>query len=130
MKVDLKKLVRKARRSLESAEILFHEEDDAGAVSRAYYAMFYCAEAVLQTLNLKFSSHQTVISMFGSHFAKTKIFNPELGRHLKRSYELRLKGDYQYDVMITKAEAEEAIAWANQFVETTTAYLHKNGFLQ
>ena len=39
------------------------------AVSRAYYAMFYCAEALLDADGLAFSSHAAVVSGFGLHFA-------------------------------------------------------------
>ena len=42
--------------------------------------MFYCAQAMLLTKNLSFSSHKGVISAFGEHFVKTGVFPKEIGR--------------------------------------------------
>jgi uncharacterized protein (UPF0332 family) len=125
MKVDLKKLMNKAERTLRSAEILYKDGDDGGAVSRAYYAMFYCAEAALQSLTLKFSSHRSVISMFSQHFILTKKFDVSLGRHLNRAFERRMKGDYEHDILITREHAEETLEWARQFVAEVNGYLEK-----
>jgi len=56
---------KKAKKYLRSAEILLKEGDYEFSVSRTYYAMFYCAQAMLLTKNLSFSSHKGVISAFG-----------------------------------------------------------------
>ena len=61
----VKSLVEKAKKYLRSAEILLKEGDYESSVSRTYYAMFYCAQAMLLTKNLSFSSHKGVISAFG-----------------------------------------------------------------
>jgi uncharacterized protein (UPF0332 family) len=42
-----------------------------GAASRAYYAMFSAARALLLSQGLDFSSHSAVIAAFGQHFAKS-----------------------------------------------------------
>jgi len=62
---EIKSLVEKARKYLRSAEILLKEGDYESSVSRTYYTMFYCAQAILLTKNLLFSSHKGVISAFG-----------------------------------------------------------------
>lgn len=40
------------------------------AVSRAYYAMFHAAEAILLTKDMKFKKHSAVISAFNRVFCK------------------------------------------------------------
>jgi uncharacterized protein (UPF0332 family) len=40
-------LIQKARRYLKSADILLKDKDYESSVSRAYYSMFYAAEAAL-----------------------------------------------------------------------------------
>ena len=85
---EIKSLVEKAKKYLRSAEI-------ESSVSRTYYAMFYCAQAMLLTKNLSFSSHRGVISAFGEHFIKTGIFPKEMGRELNRAFEKRQLGDYE-----------------------------------
>jgi len=42
------KLIRKARRAVESAQLLYEADDVDGACSRAYYAMFDAARAALR----------------------------------------------------------------------------------
>jgi uncharacterized protein (UPF0332 family) len=58
-------LLSKAHDSVRAAKLL----SDAGlydfAVSRAYYARFYVAEAFLLSLGLAFSRHAGVIAAFG-----------------------------------------------------------------
>jgi len=48
-------LVKKAERSLKVAKQLFLEGHYDFSISRAYYAMFYCAEALLFARDMSFS---------------------------------------------------------------------------
>lgn len=58
-------LIHKAHRSLAAADRLAKDDDLDFAVSRAYYAMFYAAQAVLLSRGLRFSKHAAVIAAFG-----------------------------------------------------------------
>ncbi len=118
-------LIKKAQRYLKSAEMLLKEKDFDSSVSRTYYAMFYCAEAVLLTKNLSFSSHKGVISAFGEHFIKTGIFPKELGRELNRAFEKRQIGDYEYTSLISNEEAKEILNSGRQFINTVENWLIK-----
>ena len=63
MNLEVEKLFKKAERSLHSAKLLF---DDGGydfAVSRAYYSMFYAAEALLLSKGLSFSNNYSSSSV-------------------------------------------------------------------
>ena len=71
MKEQIESLVEKSDRYLHSAVLLRDAEDYDSATSRLYYAMFYCAEALLLTRELSFSKHRGVIAGFGQHFVKT-----------------------------------------------------------
>jgi uncharacterized protein (UPF0332 family) len=62
-------LLTKARRSLAAARRLAADGDLDFAVSRAYYAMFYIAQAFLLGRGLRFSKHSAVIAAFGQEFA-------------------------------------------------------------
>ena len=46
---EIKSPIEKAKKYLRSAEILLKEDDYESSVSRTYYAMFYCAQAMLLT---------------------------------------------------------------------------------
>jgi len=57
-------LLRKSRQSLEAAKLMEQQHYNDFAASRAYYAMFYVAEALLLEYGLSFSKHSAVIAAF------------------------------------------------------------------
>ena len=118
-------LIEKAQRYLKSAELLLQDKDYESSVSRTYYAMFYCAQAVLLTKNLSFSSHKGVISAFGEHFVKTGVFPKEMGRELNRAFEKRQVGDYGYTFVIPNDEAMQILHSGKEFVNTIAHRLSK-----
>ncbi len=109
-------LVEKAQDSLRGARLLKEDGLHAIAVSRAYYAMFYIAEAFLLEKDLSFSSHHAVISAFGQHFAKTKELPVELHRHLIDGFEERIRGDYEARAKVSAEKAAEMIEQAEAFI--------------
>lgn len=77
---EIESLITRARKYLESAEILLRSRDFESSVSRVYYAMFYSVEALLLTQGLTFSTHKGVISVFD--FIKTGIFPKDMSKEL------------------------------------------------
>ncbi|NOR76948.1 MAG: HEPN domain-containing protein [Methanophagales archaeon] len=122
-------LIERAKKYLKSSRMLLVEGDYESSVSRAYYAMFYSAEAVLLTENLSFSSHRGVISAFGEYFVKTDIFPRDMGRELNRAFEKRQLGDYEYTFVISEDEAREILEQSKHFVEKVIQYLEKSEFI-
>ncbi|MBU1260092.1 MAG: HEPN domain-containing protein [Planctomycetes bacterium] len=122
---EIKSLIDKANRYIKSAKLLLDDGDYESAVSRIYYAMFFCAEAVLLTKNLSFSSHKGVISAFGEHFIKTGIFDKKLGRELNRAFEKRQLGDYGSTSVIEHDEAELMLQSGTDFVNSIADWLKK-----
>jgi uncharacterized protein (UPF0332 family) len=120
---EIKFLIKRARKYLKTAGKLITERDYESSVSRSYYAMFYSVEAVLLTKGLSFSSHKGVLSAFGEHFVKTKIFPKEMSRELYRAFEKRQLGDYEYTFVISEEEAREILKNAKSFVKTIVQYL-------
>ncbi|MEW6620703.1 MAG: HEPN domain-containing protein [bacterium] len=92
---EVASLIERPKKYLKSSKMLIDEGDYESSVSRAYYAMFFSAEAILLTKNLSFSSHGGVISAFGEYFVKTNIFPREMGRAINRAFEKRQLGDYE-----------------------------------
>lgn len=91
------------------------------AASRAYYAMFYLAEAFLSTRGLAFSKHSGVISAFGREFAGPGIIPAHFHRYLIRAGELRLLADYR-GAPISDEEAQIQIDRGREFLEFTRQY--------
>lgn len=119
--------IAKARRYLRSADILRSENDLDSAASRIYYAMFYCAEAVLWSAGLRYTSHRGVISGFGQHFAKTGRLPPEMHRWLRDAFDMRQQGDYQAISAIQEKDVLDFMAKADQFVRQAEAFLEQEG---
>ncbi len=108
-----------ARDSLEAAKLLLRAGYPGFAASRAYYAMFYMAEAFLLGKGLAFSKHSAVHAAFGEHFAKAGVVPAEYHRFLIRGMEVRHAGDYGRAQTVTLEEADEQIARAGQFLALT-----------
>ncbi|MBL7117943.1 MAG: HEPN domain-containing protein [Candidatus Syntrophoarchaeum sp.] len=126
---EVESLIKRAMKYLKSARILLEEGDCESSVSRAYYAMFYSAEAMLLTKGLSFSSHGGVISAFGEHFVKTGIFSKEMGKELNRAFEKRQLGDYEYTFVISEDEAKEILEKGKDFVEKIVQHLKERKLL-
>jgi uncharacterized protein (UPF0332 family) len=120
---EIKSLIERAIRYLRSAGILLEDGDYESSVSRTYYAMFYCAQAMLLTKGLSFSSHRGVISAFGEHFIKTGLFPREMGKELNRAFAKRQIGDYEYTPVISRDEAEQILEGGKEFAEKVTQHL-------
>ncbi len=86
-------LIEKAQRNIRVAEKLINDDELEIAVSRLYYAMFYCAEALLLSKNLSFSSHKGVIVNFGKEFVKSGIFDERFRKVLQNAFEDRQEAD-------------------------------------
>jgi uncharacterized protein (UPF0332 family) len=110
-------LLRKAGESLRAAQLLAHEGLPDFAASRAYYTMFYVAEALLLGEGLSFSKHTAVIAAFGERFAKTGRVPPEFHHFLIDGHDRRHVGDYEIGPSLTAAEATEQIERASKFID-------------
>ena len=123
MKEEIAEFIEKAERSLKVAESLFESEDFDFAVSRAYYSMFYMAQACLLTKNLSFSKHSGVISAFNQQFVKTGIFDSQYFKALRFAFNQRQIGDYESSQNISKDIAQRTIDGAIAFIKVTKMYL-------
>lgn len=117
MRQDQYHLLKQARESLDAARLLDSEGFYGFAASRAYYTMFYVAEAFLLGKELTFSKHSGVHAAFGQHFVKTGVVSPELHSYLIRGMEVRHTGDYEAAEMISPEEAAEQIRRAEEFLQ-------------
>jgi len=123
-------MLKKAHESLEASKTLLEKGFHAFALSRAYYTMFYCAEAILLTKGISVSKHSAVIALFGREFVKTGEVPHKFFTHLRTAFNLRQTADYSFVVDITEEEARENIRRAEEFLEFTRRYLTSKGFLE
>jgi len=123
---EIKELLRRSGTFINSAKLLLDNGDFDSSVSRSYYAMFFAAEALLLTKNLKFTSHRGTLSAFGQHFIKTGIFQKGMSRALYEAFELRQIGDYSYQSTIDEDTAGKILSSADDFVKSIIKYLKEN----
>ena len=122
---EILKLIEKAERSLGVARLLLDKGDYDFAVSRAYYAMFYCAKAMLLAKGVTTKKHSSTISLFCEKFVKSGEFSEELASYLIDAFRKRQIGDYDVFIMPTKDEAEDLINKADLFVKEVKNWLKK-----
>ena len=124
MKENSRLLLEKAQRAIVAAQTLL----DAGnlpdfAAGRAYYAMFYVAEALLEEKSLRFSKHGGVHGSFGEHYVKSGLFDAKFHRWLLNAFDQRIEGDYGIEVIVVTEDAKKLIAQAEEFLATARNYL-------
>jgi uncharacterized protein (UPF0332 family) len=126
MTADQEGFIQKAQDSLRAAKLL--EENDLidFAASRAYYAMFYVAEAFLIDLGLRFQKHGSLIAAFGQHFVKTGLISAHFHQNLIKSYNKRISGDYTTNSNLTKTEVATMISQAEEFIALAEQMLGAN----
>jgi uncharacterized protein (UPF0332 family) len=93
------------------------------AASRAYYAMFYAAEALLRESGLSFRKHAGVHAAFGERFAKPGLIDPKLHRWLLDAFDRRIQADYGIDILLTSEDITTMIEQAGKFIDETVQFL-------
>jgi uncharacterized protein (UPF0332 family) len=119
------KLLEKAARSLKVAEDLMKSEDTEFSVGRAYYSMFYAAQALLNEKELRFRKHAGVHSAFAEQFVKTGVIDKKYHRWLLESFSKRITGDYGIEAELTPEDASLLIGQAQEFLTTAKKFLEK-----
>jgi uncharacterized protein (UPF0332 family) len=93
------------------------------AASRAYYASFYAATAILLREGLELSRHSAVIAAIHRRFVKTGKLDKEHGMTLNWLFELRSVGDYGGIAHVSRQEVELAIEAVDKFLAATKSLL-------
>lgn len=128
-KILINGYIQKAEKKLEVAEKLLKSEDYEDAVSRAYYAVFHAAQALLLTEGERAETHKGLVTLFGLLFVKTGKFSRDIGKYLANLKDNRESGDYEVFSFIDKETAETAVAEAKTFLKEGKLYLKKIGVI-
>ena len=123
MNTDTRKLLEKARRSIRATETLLQQGDVDFAAGRAYYAMFYTAEALLSEKDVHSRKHGGVHALFGEHFARAGLMDAKFHRFLLDAFDRRLQAAYGFDVVIGPEEVTGTIQQAREFLEEAEKFL-------
>ena len=117
----------RARDSLDAAKLLLQGGHADFAASRAYYAAFYAACALLLSEGKEFSKHSGVLGAIQKDFVKSRRLSAEQGRALSRLFELRGIGDYGETRHVPEDQAKDALPAAARFVQACGELLREKG---
>ena len=124
MKEASRLFLEKAQRAIEAAKTLLVDGNYPDfSTGRAYYAMFYIAEALLEEKELRFSKHGGVHGAFGEHYVKTGLFDVKYHRWLLNAFDQRIEGDYGIRVISVVEDAEKLIGQAEEFLGAAHKFL-------
>lgn len=118
-----------AYESLSAARSNLDNDFYSAAINRAYYAIFYAANAMLATKKLNRSKHSGVLAAFRQHFVRTKIIPPELSDTYGQVMDNRHVGDYELHTGVTKEDVEVDIERTQEFLDVVNAWFKKEGWL-
>jgi uncharacterized protein (UPF0332 family) len=126
---EIKLYIENAQEMLDVARLMLANDFYTSAINRAYYAIFYAANALLATKDVSQSKHSGVIGAFRQHFVKSGLIAPQYSKIYGRAMEDRHESDYDLEAPITKEDAEENIIGAEKFVEEAQKWLKQERWL-
>jgi uncharacterized protein (UPF0332 family) len=118
-----KQFLEKAEQAIAAAQQLLSGGSNEFAAGRAYYAMFYVAEALLNEKGLRFRKHGGVHGAFGEHFAKTGALESKYHQWLLAAFEERITADYEVGESIATGKVETMIQQARELLQRARGYL-------
>jgi uncharacterized protein (UPF0332 family) len=121
--------VERAREMLEVAARNLADGFYGSAVNRAYYAIFYAANALLATQGVARSKHSGVIAAFRERFVKTGLIEAEYSDVYGRVMGNRHVSDYEVELPIDSQVATSDLRDAQHFVARVERHLQEKGWL-
>ncbi len=122
--------VENADESLSVAQLDLDNDFNAAAINRAYYAIFYAANALLATKKLARSKHSGVLAAFRQHFVKTGLLPSVLSEIYGQVMDDRHESDYDIMSATSREDAVIDIQQARHFVDEVRAWLRREKWLQ
>ena len=114
----------------EMLEVAAHNITDgfySSAINRAYYAIFYAANALLATQGLARSKHSGVVAAFRERFVKPGLIEIEYSRIYGRVMDDRHASDYEIQYPTDAEVSKRDLTDAQRFVERAERYLRQEG---
>ena len=116
------KMLAKAEETLHSAEHDLNGGFTLATANRAYYTVFYCMIALLNTKELYAKTHSGTHAKFSEHFIKTGEFSITVSDDVALLYKNRQQADYDFETDLAAENAKTLIFKASQFLQLTKDY--------
>lgn len=112
-----------ANEKLKSAKLLLEAGQYKDSIGRSYYAIFTAIRAILASRQIDFSKHAGVIAYFQKEYIKTEIFDKKFSKYLQQAFQIRNSCDYDDFFIISKQDAQEQYARAEELLEEIRKYI-------
>jgi len=109
--------LKRAKETLEEAQVMFDSGHFYGAANRIYYACFYAVVALLLTKNLSSGKHSGAMGLFNMHFVKSGDIPKDMGKFYSRIFDNRLESDYGELMEAEPDEIRQDLATAREFID-------------
>lgn len=116
--------------ALRAAEQLLAIELPNDAISRAYYAAFHYARALLLTEGLEPRTHRGVVALLEECFVPSGRLDREMVSRLARLQTFRGLADYDARQRLSMERAAEEVAVARRFVEESRSLLRAGKWIE
>jgi len=126
MKEQVNRFLEHATDALDDASFLYQDGRVLALANRAYYAIFYCACALLLTEGITTKKHEGARVKFHELFVKTGRLTREAGQILERNFAARQSADYDMEAFLSEPEAQLLLDDAKTFYGLTIAYFGNN----
>jgi len=122
--------IQQAEESLDEAELLYNsEKSPRSVINRVYYAMFYSILALLIFEPYSSSKHSGVLSYFNRRFIKEGLIPEAIGRAVNKAFDLRIRGDYKEQILLTLDQVKPYIIQAQNCIDTIRKLLIERGLI-
>ncbi len=125
MNDEIQKLLEKSEEAIQVAEKLLKESYFSHAASKAYYSMFYAAQALLKSEGINVIKHSAVEAMFGYHFSKTGRIDPKFHKMFIEARDVRELADYAISDDIIGKVATQKVEDGKEFIKAIKSLLNK-----
>ena len=130
VRANIRAEVARGASALLSAQILLDADQWADAVSRAYYAAFHHARALVLMTGGQPRSHAGVEVLLQRDVVRAGKLDPEIARVYGKLLHFRHAADYIADYVFTRTSAAEDVAAARRFAEAAVDRLVADGWVE
>ncbi len=117
MTQEVRGLLSKSKHAIKVAQDLLAQGYPSDSASKAYYAIFYAAQALLKSARIDVIKHSAVEAAIGYHFVKTAKIDQKYHRILLDARKLREIADYDIQEEIIRPQAATKILEAKDFLK-------------
>ncbi len=115
--------------ALRESEQLVTASMPTGAVSRAYFAAFHYARALLLTIGEEARTHRGVVQLLHRDLVREGKLDPNVASLLSQLQRFRQDADYSAEMVFTSEMATRELDAARTFIDTARELLVRDGWL-